>query len=542
MVLVKSFKVAGGPQEENGYTTSKYNYETTSVEVNGDSAVVNTGVQELEFRMKQHVPKTGLMLVGLGGSNGTTLSAGLLANQQGIEWERTDGTCRPNFFGSVTQATTVRLGTNPEGEDIYAPFSALVPLVRPEDKSNFVIGGWDINKDNMADAMKKAGVIDVTLQQQLREQMSKVTPLPSPFDIEFVAENQKDRADNVITKEYAKEILGQDFSDFSGRRWYVEVIKKQIEQYKAANECEQIVVLWTANTECFAPILDGVNTTEAELLSSLCDDEKCKYIAPSSLFAIAAIELNVPFVNGSPQNTLVPGLIEYAVNKGAMIGGDDFKSGQTKMKSVLTDFLVSAGIKPTCIASYNHLGNNDGLNLSSPAQFRSKEITKANVVDDIVASNDILYKREGEPEKPDHCIVIKYLKYVGDSKRAMDEYTSEIFLRGKNTIVLHNTCEDSLLAAPIIMDLGILAEMLTRLEVRTPNGEWENFHPVMNTLSYLCKAPRVPDHTPIINALPAQRACLENILRCVAGLPCETNMRLENRVMGMMREKGTLPK
>merc|ERR1711966_440623 len=122
----------------------------------------------------------------------------------------------------------------------------------------------------------------------------------------------------------------------------------------------------------------------------------------------------------------------------------------------MVDFLVSAGIKPTSIVSYNHLGNNDGKNLSAPQQFRSKEISKSNVVDDMVASNRILYD---EDEHPDHCVVIKYVPYVGDSKRALDEYTSEIFLGGRNTISMHNTCEDSLLATPLIYDLVILGEL-----------------------------------------------------------------------------------
>ena len=149
--------------------------------------------------------------------------------------------------------------------------------------------------------------------------------------------------------------------------------------------------------------------------------------------------------------------------------------------------------QPTSIVSYNHLGNNDGMNLSAPQTFRSKEISKSNVVDDMVNSNAILY----EPgEHPDHVVVIKvnfvspiflflslvraliilsallplqYVPYVGDSKRAMDEYTSEIFMGGKNTIVLHNTCEDSLLAAPIILDLVLLAELSTRIEFKAEN-------------------------------------------------------------------------
>ena len=132
------------------------------------------------------------------------------------------------------------------------------------------------------------------------------------------------------------------------------------------------------------------------------------------------------------------------------------------MKSVLVDFLVGAGIKPKSIVSYNHLGNNDGMNLSAPQTFRSKEISKSNVVDDMVASNSILYK---PGEHPDHVVVIKYVPNVGDSKRAMDEYMSEIFMGGHNTISMHNTCEDSLLAAPIILDLVLLAELTGRIQV-----------------------------------------------------------------------------
>ncbi|CAN0160725.1 unnamed protein product, partial [Hapterophycus canaliculatus] len=169
----------------------------------------------------------------------------------------------------------------------------------------------------------------------------------------------------------------------------------------------------------------------------------------------------------SAQNTFVPGVIQLAEEHHVYIGGDDFKSGQTKMKSVMVDFLVSAGIKPTSIVSYNHLGNNDGRNLSAPSQFRSKEISKSNVVDDMVDSNKMLYK---EGEHPDHVVVIKYVPYVGDSKRALDEYTSEIFMGGKNTIAMHNTCEDSLLASPLIFDLVIMAELCERIQVRVTGG------------------------------------------------------------------------
>lgn len=148
-------------------------------------------------------------------------------------------------------------------------------------------------------------------------------------------------------------------------------------------------------------------------------------ISPSTLYAIACILEGVPFINGSPQNTFVPGVIDMAVKRDVIIGGDDFKSGQTKMKSVLVDFLVGAGIKPTSIVSYNHLGNNDGFNLSAPQTFRSKEISKSNVVDDMVASNGILYD---DGEHPDHVVVIKC-----DASRS----ELETFERVRNTSGIH---------------------------------------------------------------------------------------------------------
>jgi len=197
------------------------------------------------------------------------------------------------------------------------------------------------------------------------------------------------------------------------------------------------------------------------------------------------------------------------------------------MKSVLVDFLVSSGIKVTSIVSYNHLGNNDGKNLSAPKQFRSKEISKSGVVDDMVASNRILYE---EDEHPDHVVVIKYVPYVKDSKRAMDEYTSEIFMNGLSTIALHNTCEDSLLAAPLMIDLVILTEMMQRIEYKTPQmAEFTRFESVLSILSFLLKAPVVNEGAPVINALFKQRACIVNVMRACIGLPPVSDMLLEHQ-------------
>merc|ERR1711971_563827 len=347
--------------------------------------------------------------------------------------------------------------------------------------------------------------------------MKTMTPLPSVYDPAFIAANQADRADNLIegTK---KEQVAQ--------------IMKDVQDFKRDNGLDKVVVLWTANTERYSDAVAGVNDTRENLEKAIAADHA--EISPSTLFAWACISLKVPFINGSPQNTFVPGVVDYALQAKSMIGGDDFKSGQTKMKSVLVDFLVGAGIKPVSIVSYNHLGNNDGKNLSAPSQFRSKEISKSNVVDDMVASNNILFE---EDEHPDHVVVIKYVPYVNDSKRAMDEYTSEIFLGAKNTIVMHNTCEDSLLATPLIYDLVILAELCQRITIKRENSnDWESFHPILSLLSYMLKAPLVPNGAPVINALFTQRCAVINVMRACLGLGPDNHMTLEHRFESTLAE------
>ncbi|KAE9546115.1 hypothetical protein FO519_010673, partial [Halicephalobus sp. NKZ332] len=188
----------------------------------------------------------------------------------------------------------------------------------------------------------------------------------------------------------------------------MEKIRKDIREFKEKHKLENVIVLWTANTERYTVIQEELSTTSEEILKSV--KENNSEISPSNIFAIAAILEGAHYINGSPQNTLNPGIIELAEKNSVFVGGDDFKSGQTKIKSALVDFLVSSGLKPESIVSYNHLGNNDGKNLSEARQFRSKEISKSSVVDDMVSANNILFE---DGKKPDHCIVIKYVPFVG---------------------------------------------------------------------------------------------------------------------------------
>uniref|UniRef100_A0A8C1CJA5 inositol-3-phosphate synthase n=2 Tax=Cyprinus carpio TaxID=7962 RepID=A0A8C1CJA5_CYPCA len=485
---------------------SRYCYNTASVRRDGDTFTVTPSSTEFIFRTERKVPRLGVMLVGWGGNNGTTVTAAVLANKLGLTWKTKTGVKKANYFGSLLESSTVCLGSGPDGE-VYTPFRDLLPMVHPND---IVFDGWDISSLDLGRAMERAQVLDWSLQEKLRPHMSQIKPRPSVYIPEFIAANQEQRADNLIRGSKVEQ---------------VEQIRRDIRDFRKKSGVDKVIVLWTANTERFCDVFPGVNDTAENLLNTI---QTGGEVSPSTMFAVASVLEGCAYINGSPQNTFVPGAVDLALQRGVFISGDDFKSGQTKLKSVLVDFLISAGIKPTAIVSYNHLGNNDGLNLSAPQQFRSKEISKSNVVDDMVQSNPVLY-RPGE--KPDHCVVIKYVPYVGDSKRAMDEYTSEIMMGGTNTIALHNTCEDSLLASPIILDLVILTELCQRITFCTQDDPvFQGFHSVLSLLSFLCKAPLVPQGAPVVNAFFRQRACIENVMRACLGLPPQNHMQLEHKM------------
>lgn len=371
-------------------------------------------------------------MIGMGGNNGSTLCATILANRHNISWHTKDGIQQPNYIGSVLRASTVCIGSEPvAGKDVHVPIADILPMVHPND---LILGGWDISGLPMDKAMERARVLDYDLQRQVAPHMALIgSPLPSIYYPDFIAANQGVRADNLIagTDKYA----------------HLEHIRADIRRFKKQHDLDCVVVFWTANTERYSDIIPGVNDTADNLLAAICGSHT--EVSPSTLFAVAAILEGAPFVNGAPQNTFVPGVIELAERERSFIGGDDLKSGQTKLKSVLAEFLVNAGIKPLSIASYNHLGNNDGHNLSAEPQFKSKEISKSSVVDDMVGANRLLYKpaspgasgKAAKGEHPDHIVVIKYVPAVGDSKRAIDEYYSEIFCGGRQTINIFNECE-----------------------------------------------------------------------------------------------------
>lgn len=468
---------------------SFYNYKYVDINDNNEFYVKERNIKINVSDPKKS--KLGVMLVGMGGNNGSTFVSSILARQKNISWENKNGVHKVDFFGSLYEYGSVNIGYK-NNKPYTKLMRDMINTLNPED---LVMDGWDISNDNLYDSCKKNKVLDLNFINSIEKELKTIRPLPSIYYKDFIATNQSSRVNNTKT--------------FKNNKWGdLLQIKSDIDSFKIRHNIEKVVVMWTASTERFSL---GKWKNWNELLKSILRSDP--EVSPSIIFAAAALLSNCIFINGSPQNTLCPAILDLANQKYGFVAGEDFKTGQTKLKSVIVDFLASSGIKPLSIVSYNHLGNNDGLNLNENSQFVSKEITKKNVIDDIIDENPELFKGK----KPDHCVVIKYVPSVGDSKRAMDEYYSELCLDGRSTIAIHNTCEDSLLAVPLMLDIILFGEFFSRVKI-TENNKIYNFSPNLKLLSLFFKAP-VDDGTPIINAFFKQRYALENFIKICNGIP-----------------------
>lgn len=423
----------------------------------------------------------GVLLVGLGGNNGSTLVASLMAHKEKVAWRDHSGkVCLPDWLGS-----TIMMGSTSR-EDQKTFFEAY-PFTSPED---IFVGGWDISSANLSEAVQRAGVLNWQIEERLREKLEEIVPMRAYYDPSYIASNQSSRADNVLSPD-------TPLSDVLMH------LRLQISQFKKKDD---VIVLWTANTEKMMDELPHVHQGRWENLERAIRDNRKDLVSPSMMYAVASILEGCPYLNGSPQNTLVPALQDLARRMKVFIGGNDFKTGQTRFKSMMMDFLSLCGIRVSSIASYNHLGNNDGKNLSEDHCFRSKELSKKDVVLDVVEGNPNLY----EGKVPDHCVVIKYIPNVGDSKRAIDEYVADIFMGGRQTFSIYNVCEDSLLAVPVMLDIILVTDFFTRHGL---SGRSERFFPNLFPLSLFFKAPLPDPDGKIVNIFREQHRILEKCIR-----------------------------
>jgi len=454
--------------------------------------------QDTKVFFTKNKRKLGVLLVGLSGNNGSTFHACCIANKLNMKWETRVGSHASNFLGSLTQSVCIPVGFENNGRSTkFTNVNDVIELVRPDE---LVIGGWDISGYDLPSAMRRSGVLDTRLQRQVtdyvKESKLSTKPFPSVYYPRFIASNQGERVDNILEGEHACDE-------------HLETIRADIAQFREMHHLDHVVVMWTATTERMMEVNESVHGSAESLLNSISNGHS--EISPSLMFAVASVLENCTFLNGSPQNTLVPGLIDMATKMGVHVSGNDFKTGQTKLKSCLVDFFMASGFRLSSVVSYNHLGNNDGKNLSSEQQFMSKKSSKTGVIDNVLLQNPKLYHPKS---LPDHEVVIRYVPSARDDKKAIDEYIANICMDAQFSLNIQTTCPDSLLAVPIMLDLVLLSDWLDRLHI-----SGKALPTVLTPLALFFKAPQEKDgHTPSNSFHHQLRALYQLMVRSV-GLP-----------------------
>ena len=422
--------------------------------------------------------KLGVMLVGLGAVS-TTFIAGVEAIKRGLS----------EPIGSLTQMGTIRLGKRTEGRSPL--IKDFVPLA---DVSDLVFGAWDIFEDNAYEAAVNAGVLDRTLLDQIKPQLSKIKPIKAVFDQKFV---KRLSGDHVKTGKTKMDLADQLIAD--------------MEHFKKSNKCSRIVIVWCASTEVFIKA-SAVHKTIAAFEKGL--KENSPLISPSMIYAYAAMKARVPFANGAPNLTVdVPAIMKMSVDNGVPICGKDFKTGQTWMKTIIAPGLKARMLGLHGWYSTNILGNRDGEVLDDPGSFKTKEESKLSVLEHILQPEIYpqLYKDFS------HLVRINYYPPRGDNKEGWDNIDIFGWLGYPMQIKVNFLCRDSILAAPLVLDLALFLDLAQRVGMRGVQ-EW---------LSFYFKSPMTapglyPEHDLFIQMMK-----LKNTLRHLRGEELITHLGLE---------------
>ncbi len=422
--------------------------------------------------------KLGILLVGLGAVS-TTFIAGVEAIKKG----------KAKPIGSVTQMGTIRLGKRTEKRTPL--IRDFVPLTRVQD---LVFGAWDIFPDNAYEAALKAEVLSKEDLEAVRPELEKIRPWKAVFDKNYV---KRLDGPNVKTGKNKRDLAGQVMADIEG--------------FKKANGLSRVVMIWCGSTEAFLTIQEchkSLKSFEAALESS---DSN---IAPSMVYAYAALKSHIAYCNGAPNLTVdVPALQELAIENKCPISGKDFKTGQTLMKTILAPGLKARMLGISGWFSANILGNRDGEVLDDPDSFKTKEESKLSVLDTIL-----------QPEQyPDlygnlyHKVRIHYYPPRGDNKEGWDNIDLIGWMGYPMQLKIDFLCRDSILAAPLVLDLVLLTDLAQRAGMKGIQ-EW---------LSFYYKSPMTapglyPEHNLFI-----QEMKLKNTLRYLMGEEQITHLGLE---------------
>ena len=422
--------------------------------------------------------KLGILLPGLG-AVATTMIAGVIAVNKGLS--------QP--IGALTQMGSIRLGKRTE--DRYPLIKDFVPLAN---LTNIAFGGWDVYTDNVYEAAMNAKVLDAPLLQSIKPELEAIVPMKAVFD-----------------KSYVKNLDGKHIKEADTKYDLALAVMDDIENFREANDCNRIVIVWCGSTEKYIEESDVHQNIES-FEEGLRNNDPA--IAPSMIYAYAAIKLGVPFANGAPNLTCdIPALIQLAKETGTPIGGKDFKTGQTLMKTILAPGLSARALGIRGWFSTNILGNRDGLVLDDPDNFKTKEVSKLSVLDDILRP-DINPELYGDLY---HKVRINYYPPHGDNKESWDNIDIFGWLGYTMQIKINFLCRDSILAAPIVLDLALFMDLAKRANM-TGIQEW---------LSFYFKSPQTAPGLRPEHDIFKQLIKLQNTLRHIMGEDLITHLGLD---------------
>ena len=430
-----------------------------------------------EINVKPAEGKLGILVVGCG-AVATTMMTGVLMARKGLT----------QLIGSMTQIDKMRVGKGDEKQ--YLHYGDIVPLANLDD---IVFGTWDVYPQNAYQAAMYAQVLQEKDIDPVRHELEKIVPMKAAFDKDFA---KRLDGSNVMTNKDGK----------MPTRWeMMEMVREDIRRFREEQQCSRVVVLWAASTEIYVPIEEKFHYQLSDLEAAMKADDR-QHIAPSMCYAYAALKEGCPFIMGAPNTTVdIPAMWQLAEQTRMPICGKDFKTGQTLVKSGFAPIIGTRCLALDGWFSTNILGNRDGLVLDEPANFHTKEVSKLSTLETILKADD-------QPELYGdyyHKVRINYYPPRNDNKESWDNIDIRGWMGYPMQIKINFLCRDSILAAPVALDLCLLSDLAARA------GRYGT----QRFLSFFLKSP-MHDYTQgeeAVNHLYQQYTMLKNAIREMGG-------------------------
>ena len=429
--------------------------------------------------VKQAEGKLGVLVVGLGAVSSTFMTGVLMARK---------GLAKP--VGSMTQYDKIRVGRGADKK--YLHYKDIVPIA---DLKDIVFGAWDVYPANAYESAINCEVLKEKDIEPVKDELVQIVPMKAAFD-----------------KNYAKRLDGDNVKTCKDRWDMMEQIRQDIRDFKARTGVARVVVLWAASTEIYVPVDENVHYHLADLEAAMKAND-CEHIAPSMCYAYAALTEGAPFIMGAPNTTVdIPAMWELAEKTKMPIAGKDFKTGQTLVKSGFAPIIGTRCLGLNGWFSTNILGNRDGLVLDEPANFRTKEVSKLSTLESILVPEnqpDLYGHGNDEDTQYYHKVRINYYPPRNDNKEGWDNIDIFGWMGYPMQIKINFLCRDSILAAPLCLDLVLLSDLAARA------GRYGT----QRFLSFFLKSPMhdyTQDEVPV-NHLFQQYVMLKNALREMGG-------------------------